>query len=484
MPLPMPVTDAVFLLAESREHPTHVAGLQLFRTPDGAGPDFLSEAYRELLTHTEISRTMRRRPIRTVGTLGQWAWQEDPDVELDYHVRLSALPRPGRVRELLELVSRLHGTLLDRHRPLWEFHLVEGLGDGRFATYVKVHHALMDGVSAVRKLSQGLTYDPALPALPPWSPVRHPAGADSPGDGGSAADGNSHGCGVPGLDSVRAVAGGVADLVGAPSALGKALLGLARDNGATGPFDAPRTMFNVPIGGARRFAGQSWSLSRIRAVAKAADVTVNDVAVTMCSGGLRRYLIDHDALPDRSLVAMLPVSLRGVSDATPGSADSFGGNAFGAILCDLATDQPDPGARLARVSASTSSAKAMMRGLSQAEMLGLTSFLAGGMALAPIPGLGRRLRPPFNLIISNVPGSREVQYFNGAELMESYPLSIPADGQAINITLTSYVDQLAFGIVGCRRSVPHLQRLLDHLDGELGALELATGCVSTGHVRP
>ncbi|HTK62647.1 MAG TPA: wax ester/triacylglycerol synthase family O-acyltransferase [Pseudonocardia sp.] len=461
MLLPMPVTDSMFLLAESREHPTHVGGLQLFRAPHDAAPGYLSDSYRELLTHTEISRTMRRRPVRSPLTLGQWAWEEDPDIELDYHVRLSALPSPGRVRELLELVSRLHGSLLDRHRPLWEFHLIEGLNDGRFATYVKVHHALMDGVSAVRTLSRGLTTDPSLPALPPWSPARR--------SGDSA--GSSSSSGIPGLDSARSVVRGAVELVGAPPALGKAILGLVRDNGATGPFDAPRSMFNVPIGGARRFAGQSWSFPRIRAVAKAGDATVNDVAVAMCGGALRRYLIDQDALPEQSLVAMLPVSLRDASD----SDRNISGNAVGAILCDLATDQDDAGVRLDRVSASTRSAKDMMRGMTVPEMLGLTSFLTGGLALAPIPGLGSRVRPPFNLIISNVPGSREVQYFNGAELLESYPLSIPADGQAVNITLTSYSDKIGFGIVGCRRTVPHLQRLLEYLEDALTGLERAAG---------
>lgn len=462
MPLPMPVTDSMFLLAESREHPTHVGGLQLFRAADDAPPGYLSEAYHALLTHTEISRTMRRRPVRSATTLGQWAWEEDPDIELDYHVRLSALPSPGRVRELLELVSRLHGSLLDRHRPLWEFHLIEGLAEGRFATYVKVHHALMDGVSAVRTFSRGLTTDPSLPALPPWSPARRTG--DFPAS-------DSSGIGLPGLDTVRTVARGVTEMVGAPPALGKALVELVRANGATGPFVAPRSMFNVPIGGARRFAGQSWSFTRIRAVAKAGDATVNDVAVAMCGGALRQYLIDQDALPERSLVAMLPVSLREASD----DGKNVGGNSVGAILCDLGTDQADAGARLARVSESTRSAKAMMRGMSVTEMLGLTSFLAGGLALAPIPGVGRRLRPPFNLIISNVPGSRETQYFNGAELLESYPLSIPADGQAVNITLTSYVDHIGFGIVGCRRTVPHLQRLLEHLEVELVELERSAG---------
>lgn len=462
----MPVTDSVFLLAESREHPTHVAGLQLFSRPDGAGPDYASTTYRQLLGYTELSRTMRLRPHRSPATLGQWAWQEDPEVELDYHVRLSALPSPGRVRELLELVSRLHGTLLDRHRPLWEFHLIDGLADGRFATYTKVHHALMDGVTAVRRLSRGLTTDPTLPGFPPWAAL----GSAQPAPAGVL---GGHSAGPGALATVRSVARTAAEVIGAPPAVVRAVLDLVRDSGVTRPFDAPRTMFNVRIGGARRFAGQSWSLERIRAVAKTADATVNDVAVAMCSGALRRYLIDRNALPDRPLVAMLPVSLRAAAagNGAPGAADSFGGNAIGAILCDLATELADPAARLARVSGSTRRAKAIMSGLSTAEMLGLTSFMVGGMALGPVPGLARNLPPPFNLIISNVPGSRDVQYFRGARMLESYPLSIPADGQAVNITLTSYADQIAFGIVGCRRTVPHLQRLLDYLDLELATLE-------------
>ncbi len=253
----MPVTDSVFLLAESREHPTHVAGLQLFSRPDGAGPDFASTAHRRLLGYTELSRTMRLRPHRSPATLGQWAWQEDPDVELDYHVRLSALPVPGRVRELLELVSRLHGTLLDRHRPLWEFHLIDGLTDGRFATYTKVHHALMDGVTAVRRLSRGLTTHPTLPRFPPWAALPAPAGV--PG-------GHADRPGV--LATARSATRTAAELIGAPPAVARAVLDLVRDSGATRPFEAPRTMFNVRIGGARRFAGQSWSLERIRAVAR------------------------------------------------------------------------------------------------------------------------------------------------------------------------------------------------------------------------
>src|SRR5882757_6818184 len=195
----IPPSDAQFLLAETREHPTHVAGLLLFPMPADAGPAYVGDLHRRLLTFDELRRLYRLRP-RLPGVAAGLLWKEedDADVDLEYHVRLSALPRPGRVRELLELVSRLHGTLLDRHRPLWEFHLIEGLTDGRFATYVKVHHALMDGVSAVRQLSRGLTFEPGLPALPPWSPARRTPGADSP----ATADNGASGLGIPGLGTL------------------------------------------------------------------------------------------------------------------------------------------------------------------------------------------------------------------------------------------------------------------------------------------
>jgi WS/DGAT/MGAT family acyltransferase len=476
----MAVLDSAFLLAESREHPTHVALLQLYRSPPDAGPEFVSDFHRDLLASTEVEPLMRRRPVRTPATLGQWAWEVDDEIDLDYHIRLSALPRPGRVRELLALVSRLHGTLLDRHRPLWELHVVEGLSDNRFAVYTKVHHALMDGVTAVHRLTAGLSKQPDGVAVPPWAPLPGASGGNGtgPGGDGSGSD-DSDGSGpITGplsgaLNRLRDAVSMVGELAGAPPALAKALVATLRDEAATLPFDAPRTMFNVRIGGARRFAAQSWPLERVRAVGKAADATINDVAVAMCSGALRRYLLDAGELPDRPLIAMLPVSLRGTAGSSSGSGSSEG-NAVGGILCDLATDQTDPAVRLARIRASTRHAKSILSGLSPTQIQLLISLIAPGAMLAPVPGLSQLMPPPFNVIISNVPGSRERLYWNGAELLESYPVSVPADGQALNMTLTSYAGQLSFGITGGRTAVPHLQRLLDHLDAELTALEQAT----------
>lgn len=474
--MPMGALDSLFLLGESREHPTHIGALQLFEPPPDAGPEYVSDFYRELLTHTEVSRLMRRRPVRGTATLGQFAWEEDTEIELEYHVRLSALPRPGRVRELLELVSRLHGTLMDRHRPLWEMHVVEGLADGRFAIYTKVHHSLMDGVSTVKRLHAGLGSDPKSKSRPFWAP----SGRSKRSRGGQSDNGSS---GIVDMltkmlteapkeafDKAQSAVKLAGQVAAAPPAVARALISAYADSAASLPFEAPRTMLNVPIGGARRFAAQSWSIDRLQQVGKSVDATINDVAVAMCAGALRRYLSEQGELPDKSLVAMLPVSLRS-SESGSGSDDDTG-NAVGAVLCDLATDQADPAVRLSRVRASTRHAKAMLSGMSPIQIMAMTSAVSSGVALGSV-GLGQLLRPPFNLIISNVPGGKDVIYWNGAKLVGTYPLSIPFEGQALNITLTSYAGQASFGVTGCRRSVPHLQRLLPHLGAELDDLEKA-----------
>ncbi|WP_219859235.1 wax ester/triacylglycerol synthase family O-acyltransferase, partial [Mycobacterium intracellulare] len=166
---PISPTDALFLLGESREHPMHVGALQLFEPPEDAGPHFVRESYQAMLECTDVQPAFSKRPA-FFGGVTNVAWSFDKEVELDYHLRRSALPEPGRVRDLLELVSRLHGSLLDRHRPMWEAHLVEGLQDGRYAVYTKYHHSLMDGVSALRLMQRAFTSDPDDDEVRvPWS---------------------------------------------------------------------------------------------------------------------------------------------------------------------------------------------------------------------------------------------------------------------------------------------------------------------------
>ena len=453
----MSPADAVFLLAESREHPMHVAGLQIFRKPPDAGEDYVNDLYDKLLTFDELRPLMRKRPHDPVSTVGQTWWAEDHEIDLEYHVRLSALPRPGRVRELLALVSRLHGYLLDRHRPLWEFHLIDGLEGGRFATYVKIHHALADGVSAVRLMTGALPEDAETTVPPLWAadPARERARPARPSSGWGP------------RRAVGAAAGAVGELAGSVPSLLRLGQAAVRGRTTSPSFLAPRTMFNVPITGARRVAAQAWPIARLRAAGKPAGATLNDVVLAMCAGALRRYLIAQDELPDRALVAGVPVSLR----SRTASGDQ--GNAVGIALCGLATDLPDPGERLREITRSMREAKQV---LSEQTPLGIqvaSAALLVPTLLATLPG-GAGLAPPaFNLIISNVPGPREPRYWNGALMEGTYPISIPYDGMALNITVFSYAGDIEFGLIGCRRSVPHLQHLLRCLEDSLAELENA-----------
>ena len=447
-------TDSMFLIGESREHPMHVAGLQLFEPPEGSGADFIRDMYQSLAKNDDFQPTFRKHPAKLMGGIANLTWAFDDDVDIDYQLRRSALPRPGRVRDLLELVSRLHGTLLDRHRPLWETSLVEGLSDGRFAVYTKIHHSLLDGVSAQRLTIRSMTSDPDDREMRvPWTLGPSQRKKD-PGQSPST------------LRSLTGAVGSIASL--APSSLAVARAALVEQQ-LTLPFRAPRTMFNVPIGGARRAAAQSWPLARIKAVKSAAGVTVNDVVLAMCAGALRAYLIERDALPDAPLVAMVPVSLRSKDE------QDAGGNMVGTILCNLATDMHDPAKRLDAISTSMRDNKKVFAELPRTQALALSAVLMSGLALGLLPGFVSSAPPPFNIVISNVPGASEPLYWNGARLDGNYPLSIALDGQALNITMTNTGQNLDFGLIGCRRSVPHLQRLLMHLEDSLAELEQAVG---------
>jgi diacylglycerol O-acyltransferase / wax synthase len=447
-------TDSMFLIGESREHPMHVAGLQLFAPPEGSGPDFIRDMYETIAKNDDFQPTFRKHPGRMLGGISNVAWAFDDDVDIDYHLRRSGLPRPGRVRDLLELVSRLHGTLLDRHRPLWEASLVEGLSDGRFAVYTKIHHSLLDGVSAQRLTIRSMTSDPDDREIRvPWTLGPRPRTEDS----------------EPSRSALQAIT----DTIGSLASLAPSTLSVARaalvEQQLTLPFRAPKTMFNVPIGGARRAAAQSWPLARIRAVKSAAGVTVNDVVLAMCAGALRAYLVEQDALPDTPLVAMVPVSLRSKDE------QDAGGNMVGTILCNLATDVDDSAERLDAINTSMRDNKEVFAELPRTQALALSAFLMSGIALGLVPGFVSSAPPPFNIVISNVPGASEPLYWNGARLDGNYPLSIALDGQALNITMTNNADNLDFGLIGCRRSVPHLQRLLMHLEDSLADLERAVG---------
>ena len=458
-------TGVGFLMAENRSMPMHVGGLQLFRKPEGAGRQYGRELYEHMSSPERVAPLFLKHPHRSARTAGRLVWEEDTQFDIEHHVRHSALPQPGRVRELLDLCGRLHATRLARERPLWESHVIEGLRDGRVAMYTKLHHSLVDGIAAMRLLAGVLSPDPDTRGMPPpWGYLERPAPERPEPDPPDASDLTAQ--------AVRTALDITAEAAGLPGALVRTLGRSLRDESSPVSLYAPRTMLNQQITGSRRFAAQDWPIERLRAVGRSTGTTTNDIVIAMSSGALRSYLLDFDALPAQSLVAMVPVALdaRQVHDVS-----AQGGNAIGSIMVRLGTEHADAGARLRTVHASMTDGKQALASMTPVQILTMSALGQAPAILAPILRMQGLVRPPYNVIISNVPGPRTKQYLNGAELVGTYPLSIPIHGMALNITCTSYDGLICFGLTGCRRTVPHLQRLLGHLDSELAALEEAAG---------
>lgn len=475
MLLPMSPADSMFLLGESREHPMHVGGLILLDPPSSVDAAGVRAMLDHALLGDQVAPLLRKRAARSVTSLGQWGWETEPSVDLGHHVHHAALPAPGGMTELMELVSRLHAGLLDRTRPLWQMYLIEGLADGRYAIYAKFHHALADGVTAMKLLRGALSESPDVRDMPaPWESFGQDRGRCAP-IAGTVPTGAGRSRGnldrLPGA-ALRAVAGTVSAASGALGEIASVVPALVdtverayRDLGGALSLSAPASILNVPIGGARRFAARSWPMERLRLVAKHSDATINDVVLAMCSGALRAYMSALDALPVEPLIAMVPVSLSRPDHPFKG------GNNIGMLSCNLGTHLADPADRLAAVRTSMDTGKESMRTHGRIQALAASALGAAPLALG-MYGIGGPIRPP-NVMISNVPGPAGPLYWNGARVSALYPLSLPVDGQALNITCTSTDDEIAFGLTGCRRALPDLTPMLGHLDTELAALETA-----------
>ena len=285
--------------------PMHVGGLQLFTKPEGAGRNYVHDLYEPAPRHRRHRAAVPQAPVAVGATGGQWVWREDDEFDIEYHVRHSALPKPGRVRELLELCSRLHSTRLAIERPLWEWHLIEGLRDGRVAMYAKLHHALVDGVSAMRLLQSILSHRPGRAGMPaPWEKRPPSAKVRKAQAAGRAALADDP------AQALRTALGISAEAAGLPGALIKTLNRSSATRRRRSPLYAPgrsSTSRSPRPGGSPPRTGR-WSGSA--AIGKASGTTLNDVVLAMCSGAMRTYLLELDALPDTTLVSMVPVGLK------------------------------------------------------------------------------------------------------------------------------------------------------------------------------
>lgn len=452
----------MFLYGESRETMMHVAGMMPFTPAPGTRPDHLRHLMDEVRESAVYSPWNLRLKSPDLLRNPLQSWVEQDNIDREYHVRRSALPTPGDERELGILVSRLHGYPVDFHRPPWEAHLIEGLEGGRFALYVKVHHALVDGFSAMKILSSTLSRDPddrTHPLFFSCPPKQRPPREEKPKDK------EPEGIHYPELlAAVRAQYGSVKTVAGALMNVVRS--SRAKDHELVSPLEAPRCILNARISKSRRFATAKLSTARIKSVAKAVGGTVNDVILALSSASLRRYLVELNALPSAPLVAMLPVSVRAKDD-------EGGGNAVGAILASLATDVADPAKRIQTIVASTMNAKQQLQGMSKAAILSYSALLTAPSMAQMIPWTAGHVRPTFNVVISNVPGPEEPRYFRGAQLEAAYPMSIPVHGQALNITCNSYAGSVCFGFTGCRDTVPHLQRIAVYCAEAMDELEQA-----------
>ncbi|MEE8600796.1 WS/DGAT/MGAT family O-acyltransferase [Euzebya tangerina] len=458
--MPLPITDAAWLMVESAETPQHVGVLMVFEYPEGADDGWVRHLYERFGTARDITWPFNQRLKHPYGRFKLYAWETDPAIDLDYHLRLSALPAPGRPRELLIHVSRLHSVMLDRTRPLWEIHLIDQIAPEppsdvpRFAMYAKFHHSVFDGVGAMRVMRRMFSEDPDQRDMaPPWQTSTRAQRV--PRDNV--------------LDVVDPRGVTIASARQGIATTARTMLDQFRDrrDGVTNealPFVAPRSILNTRITGARRFAADGWSFDRMLAASTALGVSLNDIVVAMSGHALRAYLLERDALPQQPLTAMIPVNIRD-------EHEDAGGNALSFVVADLGTNLEDPGDRLRRISESIADAKRRLLAMGRVERITYGLAIASPYLIGPLIGLAGHGPPPMNIVVSNVPGPENTHYLDGAVLRGIYPASVLEQGQALNITMTSYDGEMQFGLTACRRNLPHVQSMLGYLEDGLAALE-------------
>jgi diacylglycerol O-acyltransferase / wax synthase len=472
--------DAAFLALESPTMFGHVGSLCIVDPATAAEPLTLDRLTRLVAGRLSLVPPFRRRLVQVPLGLDMPYWIDDPDFDIEFHVRELALPAPGNDGQLAEQAARLHARPLDRSRPLWELYLISGLADGRMAIYTKVHHAAIDGVSGNDILGALLDLSPQGRDLPfvEWQHEREPGNLNLLARSAISLARQPIRATRLSLELLRSAAG----LLRSPAR--PRLPFISRDSTAVlsrPPLRAPKTPFNAPITAHRRFAFCALPLDDIKTVKNAAGMTVNDVVMALSTGALRRWLEDHDALPDSPLTAAVPISIRTAEQA------GTGGNQISGMVAALPTQLPSPLDRLRIVHESMRVAKEQHGALPAALLSDVTQFAIPALA-GQAARLNERLRlleraNPFNLFVSNVPGPNVPLYFAGAELLAYYPLSAIADGQGLNITVISYRDRMFFGLIACRELVPDLSVMADYVREELATLLVATASPSARKAR-
>ncbi len=447
--------DAVWLMMESADTPMHVGVLAIFRKPRNAAPDYLRRWAAEMRESRKPVAPWNYRLSGKGGASISPRLVEEQNFDLDYHFRHSALPAPGGERELGVMVSRLHSNALDRHRPLWEFHLIEGLERDRFAFYVKIHHALVDNVTGIPMVMSLLSESARRRDMPPLWVQPLPAGER--GDTNDSQDGTRRG-------SLSGLAESAASLGKAASGFLSGPFSRKTDSSFLLPAGTPRSTLNRRINSQRRFATQQFDQARIERLAEATDSTLNEILAYLCGSSLRRFFKEYNALPEESLIAALPVSLQERGERLPG-------NAIAGIRVALGTQVGDPLARLEAVKASMQAVREDRASLPDESVTAYVMMRAAPLFASQMPGVGRFVPPLFNLAVSNTPGPDKPQYFNGARLEAIYPLGQLMQFSALSIDCVNYAGTVNIGFTGARDTLPHLQRMAVYLGKAVSDLE-------------
>lgn len=476
--------DAQFLAVESARVYGHVGSMAVYDPATAPGGTVeIADVCRLLGERIHQLPPFRWKLVEVPFGIDLPYWIEDPDFDLDFHIRESAVPPPGGDEQLARTVARIFARPLDRNRPLWELYLIHGLKGGKVALLTKVHHSVVDGVAGNEILSVLLDPTPEGRDVPP--PEREHATERVPGELEMLARGVA---GLPRqpLRALRSVPSALPHLVNLPGAnafpgVPTLARGMTRVRGALGAPDhdgilevttarPPRTSFNGRISPHRSFAFASTSLPTIKKVKDEAGVTVNDVVVALCAGAVRAWLFERGELPDDPLVALIPVSVRGEEEM------GEYGNRISAMVAPIATDVADPKARLQRTHELLISAKERHGALPAELLTDATSFIPPTLlsrAAKATTEMLARTRPPLNLVISNVPGPRDDLYCAGARLEQLVPVSAVVDGVGLNMTVMSYKDNVDFGVVADRDQIDDVWPLVHGVQQSLAELEKA-----------
>ena len=461
--------DAAFLYLETPNAPMHIGGASIIDPRTAGGRLELATLRDHLLSRIHTSRTFTQRLVEVPLKLGKPYWTLDEAFDIDRHLQRTQLPEPGGWKELSALVAWEFSQPLDRDKPLWEILLVEGLDTasgippGSIALISKIHHAAIDGISGSEIMSA--LYDPS-PEPRPMPPAAPPEHEELPTKTGLLKESGKHLLEVP-----RALSG----------TLGETVKGVVKSGAAWGlkhikpppfPFTAPRSRLNAAISKDRTWSAAILSLERIKAIRRSVDATVNDVVLAICAGALRRYLAARDDLPEKPLVAMVPTSVR--------TEDERGtmGNQVSAMLVSLATDVADPAERLRLIHGSAIASKVHHQAIGARTLSDYSQFIPFGLAgagarLYTRMHLAEKLRPIFNLVITNVPGPQVPLYVAGARLLAHVGAAPLFDGMGLILAIFSYAGSLTVGATSSREIMPDVDLFTGYLKTALDELEAA-----------